>query len=269
MSAYVWTAFPASDTSNFEGVARAALEVWRTNAAAIEARINAFDAGTGFTDNTINGTKLVAGSVGAAKMDIGGTQADAMTIRWDTATGKFIWVPADASGDTFMVKNNAEDLSPGFLDTQYPLCAEAFKVKSNAGDASPGFLDAKIAAGVSITSPTGGVGYGTGAGGSVTQATSKSTAVTLNKPCGQIYVINSALAAGAQVSFTLNNSLIAPGDRVLVNIIDAVGAAKNYSVDAYPYESGGYCIIRLINETTGSLSQAMYIGFCIIKGVVA
>jgi hypothetical protein len=35
-------------------------------------------------------------------------------------------------------------------------------------------------------SPTGGVGYATGAGGVVTQATSKATGVTLNKVCGQL-----------------------------------------------------------------------------------
>lgn len=37
-------------------------------------------------------------------------------------------------------------------------------------------------------SGTGALGYGTGAGGTVTQLTSKGTAVTLNKPCGFIKI---------------------------------------------------------------------------------
>ena len=42
-----------------------------------------------------------------------------------------------------------------------------------------------------LTSGTGGIGYGNGSGGTVTQLTSKSTAVTLNKPNGLIIILNS------------------------------------------------------------------------------
>ena len=57
--------------------------------------------------------------------------------------------------------------------------------------------------------PTSSLGYGAGAGGTVTQATSKSTAVTLNKPTGKITMNNAALAANTTVQFNLNNNLIA------------------------------------------------------------
>jgi hypothetical protein len=50
---------------------------------------------------------------------------------------------------------------------------------------------------------TQGIGYATGAGGTVTQATSKSTAVTLNTVTGAITMNNAALAAATIVSFTL------------------------------------------------------------------
>ena len=53
---------------------------------------------------------------------------------------------------------------------------------------------------VLVTSPAG-LGYGPGAGGTVTQATSKSTAVTLNKPSGQITMHNGSLGAGASAMF--------------------------------------------------------------------
>ena len=52
------------------------------------------------------------------------------------------------------------------------------------------------------------LGYTTDAQGSVTQATSKSTAVTLNKSAGTVTMNNAALGATTSVSFTLNNSFI-------------------------------------------------------------
>ena len=64
-------------------------------------------------------------------------------------------------------------------------------------------------------------GYITGDGGTVTQATSKSTAVTLNKKCGTVTMNGAALAADAIVSFTLTNSTIAATD--VIALIHASG----------------------------------------------
>jgi hypothetical protein len=52
--------------------------------------------------------------------------------------------------------------------------------------------------GLTSPDPDGGLGYSTGAGGAITQGTSKSTAVTLHKVCGSITMHNAALAAGAE-----------------------------------------------------------------------
>ena len=54
-------------------------------------------------------------------------------------------------------------------------------------------------------------------GGTVTQATNKTTGVTLNTESGQITMNNAALAAAAEVSFTVTNSEIAATDVVVVN----------------------------------------------------
>ena len=61
-------------------------------------------------------------------------------------------------------------------------------------------------------------GYTTsGDGGTVTQATSKSTAVTLPKKCGQITMNAAELAVDTVVSFTLTNTEIAAGDLLVLN----------------------------------------------------
>ncbi|MES2499269.1 MAG: hypothetical protein V4570_01935 [Pseudomonadota bacterium] len=109
------------------------------------------------------------------------------------------------------------------------------------------------------------LGYGTGAGGSVTQLTSKATNVTLNKPTGQIVTNNAALAAGASVNFALNNTLINTTDGVIANVLGGAGA---YTVQVVNVGvAGGSVTFRLTNISGGSLSEAVTINFDIIKGV--
>lgn len=108
----------------------------------------------------------------------------------------------------------------------------------------------------------GGLGYGFGAGGTVTQSTSKSTAVTLNKPCGQITMNNAALAAGASVSFQVNNTLVLSTDTVVVTAYNNA----NYRVEPMYVVGGGNFGIRVTNVTGGSLAEALQINFAIIKG---
>ena len=106
-----------------------------------------------------------------------------------------------------------------------------------------------------------GLGYGTGAGGTVTQATNKGTAVTLNKPTGQVTTNNAALASGATVSFSINNSIITATDNIMV----VVTGGSSYTVQP-AFVSGGVANIRLTNITGGSLSEAVVINFAVIKG---
>lgn len=119
-----------------------------------------------------------------------------------------------------------------------------------------------------MITPNGGLGYGTGAGGTVTQATSKATAVTLNKPTGQITMNNAALAAGATVGFQLTNSLIAASDILSVAMVNGgVGNPANYRVKASC--GAGTALIYVTNESGGSLSEALLIQFAIIKGATS
>lgn len=115
----------------------------------------------------------------------------------------------------------------------------------------------------------GTFGYSTGSGGTVTQLTSKSTAVTLNKPSGQITMNNAALAAGASVFFQVNNSLISTsGDTVLVGGLWSSFDPINYRIEAVRI-AGGSFTIRVTNITGVSLSEALVINFAIIKGAIA
>jgi hypothetical protein len=113
---------------------------------------------------------------------------------------------------------------------------------------------------------SGSFGYVTGSGGTVTQTTSKSTSVTLNKPTGQVTMNNAALAANTTVTFTITNSVISSGDLLVLNHISG-GTAGSYTLNAQ--SSSGSATINVRNVTAGSLSEAIVIGFAVIKSTTS
>lgn len=105
------------------------------------------------------------------------------------------------------------------------------------------------------------LGYTTDAQGTVTQATSKATAVTLNKSAGQITLNGAALGATTNVTFTLNNSFISPNDVLVLNIYGGTSGSYNVWVSGL---SAGAATITVRNITGGSLSEAPVINFALI-----
>lgn len=108
------------------------------------------------------------------------------------------------------------------------------------------------------------LGYGTGAGGVVTQLTSKATSVTINKPVGVISTSNSALAAGAETSFSVNNSLMSATDIIVVNGINPASYTIRNGI-----ATAGVFAIFIKNTSAGSLSDVLTINFALFKGASA
>jgi len=101
-------------------------------------------------------------------------------------------------------------------------------------------------------------------GGTVTQATNKTTGVTLNTESGQITMNNAALGAAGEASFTVTNDKIAATDVVVVNHGSA-GTAGSYLVGATAIAAGSF-EITVTNVSGGSLSEAIVINFVALKG---
>lgn len=121
--------------------------------------------------------------------------------------------------------------------------------------------------GITSSSPSAGIGYTTGAGGTVTQATNKSTTVVINTVAGQITMNGAALNAGIEVSFTVTNSSVAAADVVLVCHASA-GTAGAYMAEANSISAGSFAI-TVSNMTAGNLSEAIVLNFVVIKGATA
>lgn len=103
-------------------------------------------------------------------------------------------------------------------------------------------------------------------GGVVTQATDKTTGVTLSTLSGQVTMNGAALAANTTVSFTLTNTLIEADDLLILNHASA-GTAGAYLLNAQC--AAGSASINVRNVTAGSLSEAIVIGFAIVKGAIS
>ena len=109
------------------------------------------------------------------------------------------------------------------------------------------------------------LGYSSAAQGSVTQQTSKSTAVTLDKSAGRITMNNASLATATNATFTLNNALISANDAVILTISGGQATPGSYNVFANSLSAGAVSI-TLRNISGGTLSEAVVINFAIIHG---
>jgi hypothetical protein len=115
-----------------------------------------------------------------------------------------------------------------------------------------------------VSGAAGGLGYGAGAGGAVMQATSRTTAVTINKPTGQIAMFG---ASGSPVPalFAVNNSRVSANDTVIVSLKTG---ASNFYVFQILGVSNGQFVIQFYAQS-GVAVDAPVINFAIIKGSAA
>lgn len=123
---------------------------------------------------------------------------------------------------------------------------------------------ASVAATGAVTSSgAGGIGYATGAGGTVTQAASRTTAVTIDKTCGSITMFTAAGSATA-ATFTVNNSTVAINDCIVLN---QRSGTNQYDLVVSAVAAGSFGIT--FRTTGGTVSDALVINFAVIKAVTA
>jgi hypothetical protein len=218
--------------------------------------------GTNSGDQTITLTGDVTGS---------GTGSFAATV---SAGAVSLAKMANLAANSIIGNNTASPATP--------LALTATQVKTllaitNTDVSGLGTMSTQNANAVSITggsmaatgnvTTTAALGYATGAGGTVTQATNKATAVTLNKTTGEITMNAAALAAATIVTFVLNNSTLAVGDMIVCSHHSG-GTFGAYTINAR-VTGAGAASIAVRNNTAGSLSEAIVIKFAVIKAVTA
>ena len=118
-------------------------------------------------------------------------------------------------------------------------------------------------------SATGGVGYATGAGGTITQGagSGKATAFTLSKVTGTITTDNASLASATSVSALWTNTAIAITDAVVINHVSG-GTVGAYTFNVSPGAGSAGLVIRNVMPATAE-AAALVLQFAVIKGVAA
>ena len=181
-----------------------------------------------------------------------------LAVNGGTSTSQIRW---EVNNAAFVNEVSTNAAVSAYVYKQYDASYHVWKVSS----ATVATIDSNGSFLVTGTG-TGSLGYGTGSGGTVTQATSKSTAVTLNKPTGQITMNNAALLSATSVEFTVNNSLLSSND--CINLSGIWGFSDNYRIELKGVFAGGFAV-RVTNITAGSLSQALILNFALIKGAIS
>ncbi len=150
-----------------------------------------------------------------------------------------------------------KDLENGTLDIYY----------GEGGASDPVEIARVDTSGMTIVTGDLGVAAGTvhlQDGGTITQASNKSTGVTLNTNSGQITMNGAALADDTEISFVVTNSNVAATDVVIINHGSA-GTMGAYVVQASNIGAGSF-EVSIKNVSGGALSEAAVINFAVIKG---
>lgn len=163
---------------------------------------------------------------------------------------------ASGAGDTPL------DLSSGAL-TCGAVTAGATGVASLASTGAVTAASVAATGAVTSSSDTAGVGYATGAGGTVTQGTNRTTAVTIDKTCGSITMF-SAAGSLTQATFTVNNSTVAENDSV---ILSQRSGTNPYQFVVTAVAAGSFNIN--FRSIAGTATDAPVINFAVIKAVTS
>ena len=107
---------------------------------------------------------------------------------------------------------------------------------------------------------------GQGIGGAVTQATSRTTGVTLSTLTGAITTHTASLAAGASATFTVTNTTVAATD-VIVTSVRSGATNRETRVTITTVAAGSFDITVMNNHASTAETGAIIINFAVVKAV--
>lgn len=222
---------------------------------------------------TINGTATGAISL-ARTSTVTSSAATALTVGANGATNPVVQVDAATASVATGLKITGAAAAGGLAvavissGTNENMTIDAKGSGTiSLGTTSTGNIVPKraVVADLGITSigATSGIGYATGAGGAVTQATSRTTGVTLNKVCGAITLV-SAAGSTTPATFTVTNSAVAATDTI---IICQKSGTDLYDLSVSAVAAGSFNVT--FNTKSGTTTEQPVFNFAVIKAVAA
>jgi hypothetical protein len=233
--------------------------------------------GVSVTGNVVGGNLNTSGQVVATGNITGGNIATAgrITATGNVACGNVVTGQLSLTGNVISALNITGNVTGGNVRSVGIVSAAGNITGGNITTAgristSGTVINANIATSgfIHSSSSSGGVGYATGAGGTVIQGSGagKATAVTLNTITGQITMDSAQLSGDSTVTFTLTNSSIANTDVMIINQVGG-GNVGLYSFNAVC--NSGTANIAVHNMTNTNRSDAIVLRYAVIKGATA
>lgn len=234
--------------------------------------------------NTVNDNNLVISASGTGCVEIQDLCVDGFTIK-SLPTDSDINITPDGTGSVVISK---VDINAGTIDDTDVTVGAGRTLDVSGGTLTlandqisgdkveGGTINATTITTLTSTdvntvnvSATGHIGYsGAGTGGAVTQLTSRTTGVTLDKICGEITLVSASVSGHGVESFTLTNNKIAATDVVVCCFKSGMTDSKlDVTVTAV---AAGSCQITIANHSNGaSNTEAPVVNFVVIKAVNA
>ena len=195
-----------------------------------------------------------------------GTDYEARNFRWSGANGNYD-LTNTGTGTLNIKQVGAAPIVFSTSNTTAATIDSSGNVGIGKSPASGVRLDVSgsIASSTTITSSgaTSGIGYATGSGGAVTQATSRTTGVTLNNVCGAITLVSAAGSTTA-ATFTVTNSTVAATDVIHVS---QKSGSNLYVILVTAVAAGSFDITQY--TTGGTTTEAPVFNFAVMKAVTA
>ena len=217
--------------------------------------------------NIVTGGQVIAtgnisgGNISTNQLSLSGNVLSAVNVTGNVTSGN-VRSPG--------IMSAAGNVTGGNIITNGALITPGSSVNTNivtTGNISAtGNITASGTGGIVSTS-TGKIGYS--AGGVVTQATNKSTGVTLNTVAGEITTSNATLNGDASVTFTLTNSTIANTDVMIINHVSGGTLGRYTFTPSCMNGSATITIHNVVGGGGGAEGSALVLRFAVIKGAVA
>lgn len=185
----------------------------------------------------------------------------------DATANDIVRITQSGAGVPLRVEDETTDTTPFIIDTAGNVGigtpTPAVKLDVVGAIASTGAITS--AAQVASSSPTAGIGYSTGAGGTSTAQSGgvRTGSVTINKICGSITLVSAAGSTTA-ATFTVNNSTVTIDDTIIVN---QRSGTNLYDLLVTAVANGSFNIT--FRTTGGTATDAPVINFTIINSVTS
>lgn len=183
--------------------------------------------------------------------------------------------PAYASGAGFVISSTENwtstttgtrvDLYAAPTGSTLTIAASIAGGVSIGDTVDPGAGSLTATAAIKSKGATQGVGYATGAGGTITQITSRATGVTLSKVAGDITLlaaVNAATSAATAVTITVTNTTVAATDNIVIN---QKSGTDKYMIFVTNVAAGSFQITWF--TTGGVTNESPVFHFSVIKSV--